>query len=107
MSLDRLARLVVRGRVHAPLPHLDGLVFEPGLFVENGEVLQRGEVARIQVDRAFELGDSIVELPALSVDEREVVTQPVGERVDRDALLEQPDRESTSPFLYAAMPSSR
>ena len=65
MLLDGLARLRVGRDVDAPLPHLDRFVPEAGLLVEHGEVLQRGEVLRVELDGALELLDAVVDLALL------------------------------------------
>src|SRR5690606_30065419 len=47
---DSVARFVVGGGAEGTLPHLDGFVLEPGALIEDREVLERGEVARLEID---------------------------------------------------------
>ena len=82
MRFDRRARLGIRRDVHAPLPHLDGLVPEAGFFVEDREVLQRGKMLRIEVDGTLELRDSVVDLALLPVNQRQVIAETVREGID-------------------------
>src|SRR5688500_18984568 len=92
MLFDRGTRFRIGRGVHASLPHLDGLVLEPGLLVEDREVFQRGAVLRIEVDRTLELRDSIVKEALFPVDQGEMIPETVRERVDGDPLLEEGDR---------------
>lgn len=63
MLFDLGARVAVRSRVHAALPHLDRAVLETRLLVEHREVLQGGEMLRIELDRFLKLVDTIVDEP--------------------------------------------
>ena len=102
--LDLLARLGVGRDACAALPRFDGFVAEARFFVEDGEVLQRGEALRVQLDRFLELLDALVDAAFLSVEKAEVEAQAEGERVDRDAALEVRDGVVDAAGLYASMP---
>jgi hypothetical protein len=85
----------------APLPHLDGAVLEARLLVEDGQVLEGREVLRVQLDGLLELGDAVEDEALLAEQESQVKVEPVGQRVDVRACLEQLDRAVDLPRLVS------
>ena len=91
MLFDLAPRLGVGRRMNAPLPHLDRAVLEARLLVEDGEVLEGGEVLRVQLDRLLELRDAVEDEALLAVQECQVEVQAVCQRVDVRSRLQELD----------------
>src|SRR5262249_23771351 len=86
--LDRLPGGVVGGDGEGALPDLDRFVAKTGLLVQDREVLEGRKMTAVDVEGRLELLNGVVDPALLSVEQAEVIVEPISERVDPRPLAQ-------------------
>ena len=88
MFFDAAACFFVRGTSERALPAFHRFVFEAGALVENGEVFERGKVARGEYQCGLQCVDRIEDILFAAVQQAKMVVQTKGGGLDGDGELE-------------------